>query len=226
MLAALATVALWQLPGYGSLVLYPFSILATYAHEMGHGLTAIAVGGRFEYLVIHPDGSGLASWRGDVGRIGRAMVAAGGLVGPSVLGATVLALSARPGRARLLLVALGAGMLLSALLLVRSGFGLVFVTSVGVGLVAAARFLPAAAATFFIQLLGVQLCVALFHDVGYMFSESATVGGQVRLSDSGAMAEALLLPYWFWGGCVAVFSAAVLVLGLRVALRPSSRSRA
>ena len=33
---------------------------ATYAHEMGHGLTAVIVGGEFEYFKMWADGSGVA----------------------------------------------------------------------------------------------------------------------------------------------------------------------
>lgn len=40
MAAALVTVVLWQIP-QGDYILYPFTILATWFHEMGHGLAAI-----------------------------------------------------------------------------------------------------------------------------------------------------------------------------------------
>lgn len=217
-LAALFTVVLWQVPVYGDLILYPFTLLATYAHEMGHGLTATLLGGRFESLTLFPDGSGLAAWRGSIGRVGRALIAAGGLVGPSVAGALLLAASRHARRSRLLLTVLGLGMLLSALLVVRGGFGLAFVGLMGAVFLGAGARLGTQAATFVVQLLGVQLCVALFRDVHYMFSAGGTVGGRTHGSDSAAMAEALLLPYWFWGGLTAIFSASVLFLGLRRAL--------
>ncbi|PKL76350.1 MAG: peptidase M50, partial [Candidatus Melainabacteria bacterium HGW-Melainabacteria-1] len=38
--AAMITVMLWQMP-FGGLALYPFTILATWFHEMGHGLSAM-----------------------------------------------------------------------------------------------------------------------------------------------------------------------------------------
>lgn len=60
----------WQIP-YGRLVIYPLSLLGTYVHEMGHGLTALVLGADFERLVMFPDGSGFAEWRGDVGRLAR-----------------------------------------------------------------------------------------------------------------------------------------------------------
>ena len=56
---AVGSILLWQ-TYWGSLLLYPFTILATWFHEMGHGLAAILAGGRFEQLAIYADGSGVA----------------------------------------------------------------------------------------------------------------------------------------------------------------------
>ena len=69
-LAGLATIIIWQVP-YGHQILYPFTLLATYAHEMGHGLAAMLTGADFEQLVLFPNGSGFARYRGhDIGRQG------------------------------------------------------------------------------------------------------------------------------------------------------------
>src|SRR5436305_1988951 len=89
LLAGLITIVAWQF-AIGRQILYPFTLLATYAHEMGHGLTALVLGGHFESLEMYANGSGLAQWTGDLGRIARGLVAAGGLVGPSIAGATIL----------------------------------------------------------------------------------------------------------------------------------------
>ena len=217
--AAALTVVLWQFPPYGDLALYPFTLLATYAHEMGHGLSAMLLGARFESLVLYPDGSGVAAWTGQVGRVGRAMVAAGGLVGPSVAGAALLVLSRRPGRSRWLLAATGVAMLLAAVWVTGSLFSFAFSAGFGIFFLALARRGSERWTTFAVQLLGVQLCVALFRDVRYMFSPGGTVGGRFHGSDTAVMADALFLPYWVWGGLTATISACVLVLGLSLALR-------
>ena len=91
-LSCVGIVVLWQLP-YGRQVLYPLTLLATYAHEMGHGLTALAFGATFEQLLLHPDGSGMAVWSGNPGRVATALIAAGGLVGPTLAGVCILLLS-------------------------------------------------------------------------------------------------------------------------------------
>jgi hypothetical protein len=217
LLAGLVTLIAWQFP-IGHQLLYPFTLLATYAHELGHGLTAVLLGGDFHSLEMYADGSGLAKWSGDVGRIGRGLVAAGGLVGPSIAGATILVLSRRTTRARVLLFLMAAAMVLTVVLVARSLFAVAFLGVVAATLVVVARF-ASGLAPFFVQLIGVQLCIAVFRDVDYMFSPGAVVDGQQRLSDSAAIADALFLPYWFWGGMTAVFSVSVLALGLWVALR-------
>lgn len=224
-LAAVLTVVLWQLP-HGDKILYPFTLLATYAHEMGHGLTALLLGGSFQRLEMFPDGSGLAYWAGDLGRVSRALVAAGGLVGPSIAGVTVLILSRRHQHAWLLAYVLGGLMLLSALLFTRGLFAPVFVVAAAVPLIAVARWAPQRGAPLLVQLVGVQLCVAVFRDVDYMFSAGGEMGGVRRMSDSAAIAEALFLPYWFWGAVTAAFSFIVLALGLYVALRPGREASA
>ena len=55
----LGSLMLWHTP-FGALLLYPFTILTTWFHEMGHGIGAIFMGERFEQLEIYPDGSGVA----------------------------------------------------------------------------------------------------------------------------------------------------------------------
>lgn len=220
-LAAVVTVVIWQVP-YGPQVLYPFTLLATYAHEMGHGLTAMLMGAEFEALQMHADGSGLAHWRGDVGAFARALIAAGGLVGPSIAGAIVLVVSKKNQRAPTILVTLAVLMGLSAIIWARSLFALIFILGCAAAFVLLAR-VPKVA-PFFVKLVGVQLCLAVFRDLDYMFAGNAVVDGVVGRSDSAAIAEALLLPYWFWGGVVAMFSFAVLAGGLYLALR-SDRAR-
>lgn len=216
LLAGVLTVVLWQLP-WGRQALFPFTLLATYAHEMGHGLTALLLGGEFRSLEMYPDATGRALWGGS-GQVMRALVAAGGLVGPSIAGAALLMISRRREHAPTILVTLGILMGLSALIWARSLFALVFIFAVAGFFVLLARY-AAALAPFAVQLVGVQLCLAVFNDLDYMFSEGAVVDGVRQLSDSAAIADALLLPYWFWGGLVALISFGVLALGLWVALR-------
>ena len=50
---AVSSILLWQTT-LGSFLLYPFTILATWFHEMGHGLAALLTGNSYEKLLIFP----------------------------------------------------------------------------------------------------------------------------------------------------------------------------
>ena len=132
--AAVATIVLWQVP-YGHYILYPFSILATWFHEMGHGLAAIFLGGDFLKLEIFANGSGRATYTysGDLflGRIGRAIVAAAGLLGPPIAGAILILASRSFKTASISLKILGGFLLFSVLIWVRSLFGIVAILLLG-----------------------------------------------------------------------------------------------
>ncbi|HOK15442.1 MAG TPA: M50 family metallopeptidase, partial [Candidatus Kapabacteria bacterium] len=84
---SLMIIIVWNIPD-GFYYLYPLTILATYFHEMGHGLAALLLGGNFHYLLVHPDGSGVAVHSGVqfLGPIGQAIVAIGGPLGPTFAG--------------------------------------------------------------------------------------------------------------------------------------------
>ncbi len=219
LLLSAATIALlWQLP-YGAQMLYPLTLLATFAHEMGHGLSALALGFSFDDMLLHSDGSGMAVWRGNSGATATALIAAGGLIGPSLAGVSLLLLSRAPrfARATLLLVAL---LLLAAVALwVRNAFGIGFLLAWALCLGLAAKVLPDAAAAFLLHLIALTLCLSWLTDLDYMFSNQAVVNGVALPSDSAVMAAALWLPYWFWGGVVAAFSLIVLLLGIGFASR-------
>ncbi len=212
-LSAAAIALLWQVP-YGRQLLYPLTLLATFAHEMGHGLTALLVGERFDHLLLHADGSGVAQWRGNPGRVTTALIAAGGLVGPTVAGIVLLLLSRSPRYARAVLATLAVLIILSVVVWLRNAFGVVFLLAWAAALAIAARVLSNTAAAFFLHLIAVTLCLSWFTDLDYMFSAHAMVNGVAQPSDSTVIADALGLTYWFWGGVIAVFSLAVAALGI------------
>ncbi len=227
LIAAIVTVIAWQIPG-ANYVLYPFAILSTWFHEMAHGLTALLVGGDFQQLVINPDGSGVASYTirsNEGGRLGRALIAAGGPLGPPVAGMLFILCGGRRGLARTALVLLGGLLVLSALLWVRSLFGLAAVGALG-----AAILLLAVKGTvwwqgFGIQLLGVQACISSYRQVSYLFTDYADIDGEWMRSDTMQIQQQLWLPYWFWGALIVTLTLLLLGLGLWLAYRGEDRPR-
>lgn len=212
-LSTITIVVVWQVP-YGRELLYPLTLLATYAHEMGHGLTALLTGADFDQMLLHADGSGMAVWRGNPGRLASALIAAGGLVGPTVAGVGLLLVSRTPRFARTVLATLSVLLVVTMAVWTRNAFGAAFLLTVAAALGLAAKLLPDAAAAFVLHLIAATLCLSWFNHLGYMFSAQAVVNGVAMPSDSAVIAQALWLPYWFWGGVVALFSLAVTALAV------------
>ncbi|MBX3562931.1 MAG: M50 family metallopeptidase [Sphingomonas sp.] len=217
---ALASVLLWQTT-LGSFLLYPFTILATWFHEMGHGMAALLTGRGFERLMIFADGSGVAlSLRpADGYRLTDALVAAGGPLGPAIAGAALIISSRSPAATRNALAVLGVALILSTSIWVRSLTGWLVLPALGMVIGTLAWRGSAPWQNFVIQLIGVQACISVWRQFDYLFSPGGTVGGQLQRSDTGAIADALLLPYWFWGAGISLAILALLWWSFRIAFR-------
>ncbi|BAZ41773.1 hypothetical protein NIES4101_77410 [Calothrix sp. NIES-4101] len=215
--AAVVTALLWQLPG-GDYILYPFTILATWFHEMAHGLMAALLGGNFQELQIFPNGSGFAAYRFPASwdPIRRALVAAAGPMGPPIAGAALIMASRSYKTASLSLKILGISLLVSTLIWVRSLFGFIFIPLLGIVILFLGLKVTRSVQAFAIQFLGVQACVSTYHQLDYLFSQTA---GRLGVSDTAQIQQQLFLPYWFWGALMAVASVAILIQSLRVAYR-------
>ncbi len=219
LLGALLILALSRLVPMGQLVLYPFTLLSTWVHEMGHGVTALLCGGQFERLDIFVDASGIAHSAVAPG-VRQAITAAGGLLAPPLVGALCLLLARRASR--LVLFLLSGTMLLSLPLWVRTGVGWVSVGALGLCIALAARLLSASGRLFLTQLLGLLLAFDTLSRADYLFMQSARVGGQVRLSDVAAIASVMGGPVALWGGLIALVSGILVLIGLYSVLRGDS----
>ena len=213
------TIALWQIPG-GQWIIYPFTILGTWFHEMGHGLTALILGGDFIKLEILASGSGLAVHSGALffGDIGRAMVAAGGPLGPTIAGACFIALSSNSKMTKVFLYILGFIMVISVVIWIRSLTGAIFITAFGLIILTIAIKFNDNVKSISLQILGVQACASVYLSFGYLFSAGANVGGNNYLSDTAVISGALFLPYWFWGGLIILLSIFLIFKSLKFAL--------
>ena len=207
---ALASILLWQ-TALGSLLLFPFTILATWFHEMGHGIAAMLAGRGFERLLIFADGSGVAvSLRpADGYGLTDALVAASGPLGPAIAGALLIVASRSPAATRNALAVLGVALVASTLIWVRSSTGWLILPALGMAILLLALRGSMPWRSFVIQLLGVEAAISAWQQFDYLFSPGGNVGGELHRSDTGAIADVLFLPYWFWG---AIISAAILAL--------------
>lgn len=221
-LLILAAVITFFLPGvpYGNYILWPFVILTTFIHEMGHGLMALAMGGSFVKLEIFSNASGLAWHSGVDSGIPHALVAAAGLLGPSTAGGIfILAGRSSKGASRAFL-GLSIFMIISVIIWIRSPYGVAAISGMGLLFLLISRRAEPGVHQFLIQFLGVQMLAdTLTRTMDYLFTGSVNVGGETRHSDTGTIAEQLGGPYWFWGAILAVVAILIFILSLRRAYR-------
>jgi hypothetical protein len=212
--ASVLTLALYFIP-YGGVIAWPLILISTLVHELGHGLSALLLGGRFLALYIWPDASGRAAYLGDFGRLRHALVAAGGLLGPSLLAWALFTAGRHPQSARRALGVAALMLIAVELIWVRNLFGATFVGVLIVVLGLLARRASPLVAQISVVFLAVQLALSVFSRSDYLFMRTAITGGGVGPSDTGQIAEALYLPYWFWGALIALLSLLLLWNGLR-----------
>lgn len=208
------TLLLYWVP-LGRYFIYPLLLLSTLAHEMGHGIMAELVGGDFDQFLMWPDGSGVARYLATPSRIGQALVAIGGLLGPAVAAAILFALARTAKHAGRIFYGLGLFLTLLLLLYVRNAFGFFFVGLLVFLCLAIGRFAHDEMAQLLLVFTAVQLALSVFSRGDYLFTAVAETSAGAMPSDVAQIAEALFMPYWFWGGACGIFSLLVLWQGFR-----------
>lgn len=210
------TLLLYVVP-FGHWLARPFLLLSTLAHELGHGLTALLLGGRFQRLEMWSTGAGLSEMDlTGFGRLRQAATVAGGLVGPAVAAALCFSLGRTSRGARVCLLGLGVLFAAAEILVVRNFFGLAFT-----GVVAAACLLigwrgSPTVVQLAVVFVAVQLALSVFSRADYLFVRSADNPTGTYPSDVLQMQHLLWLPHWFWGGLCGAIALAAVGWGLRV----------
>ncbi|MEM7702743.1 MAG: M50 family metallopeptidase [Pseudomonadota bacterium] len=218
-LAVVVVLALPALP-FGTYLIYPFVILTTWFHEMGHGLTALALGQDFEQLKIFADGSGVAQSRieADLSAFSRAAIAAGGPLAPCVAGSALILASAHERLWRPALWAMAGAIFASVIIYVRSPVGFFVLPLVGAAIGLMAWKGPDSLTRFTLQFLGVLGAMSMLRDFNYLFTEEAVIDGRRMLSDTGQIEAALFLPHWVWAAIILSICAVCVGGSLKYAL--------
>jgi len=213
--AVLATLAVWYVPGVRMLGL-PLVWLSTAAHEGGHALAAALVGGTVHELQLFANGSGVARSSYEAGRLAQATVAAGGLVGPSVM-AWILFRAGRSAKGSRMALYAGSLICLVVTLWIGEGaFTWDFLLGLGGLLFLLARKGGEALQHAVVLFLGIQLSLSVFSRGDYLFMAEANMGGGVTMpSDVSHISRALFLPYWFWGALLTLVNLGILWSGWR-----------
>ncbi len=220
--SAALTFGLYLIP-YGHYVAYPLLLISTVVHELGHGIAAVLMGAEFDRFLMWSNGSGVAYHTSVDGAFGSAFISAGGLCGPAVAAAACFAAGRTPVWSKRVLAAFGLALALAMLLVVRNGFGLFFVGGLATICLVIALWARAEVSQLAIVFLGVQLALSVYSRGDYLFMQYADTTMGKMPSDTQQMANAMGLPYWFWGGLCAAFSAAVLVGGFWSYLRGAGK---
>lgn len=219
-ISIIATAVIYCTP-QAQFIAYPLLLLSTLVHELGHGFTAMLVGADFEQFMMYADGSGVAYWSGDVGRISRALISAGGLIGPAIIAGLLFTLGRYQKGAKILLWFLAAILTLSLVLVVRNMFGVFFVSCVGLITAYFASFASPVRCQWYCYFIGSQLGLSVFSRSDYLFTPVAQTSAGDMPSDVAHMAQALLLPYWFWGAVCGLISVGILGFGVYISFRKS-----
>src|SRR5258708_6999905 len=125
--AAVLVFFLWQFSDQ-SAILYPLRLMVTFVHESGHGISAIATGGRFIHFVVYPNGSGVATTAGGSPLILPQM----GYLGAALFGSVLLYAANRIRPVKLVAAALGVFFIACALLYTEAGVTAIIGASVTV----------------------------------------------------------------------------------------------
>ncbi|WP_010181773.1 M50 family metallopeptidase [Aquimarina agarilytica] len=205
---------IWQTPLLGP-IRYPFILLGTWFHEMGHGLTAVALGGHFSHLEIYENGGGVAftslSTHGWIPyAIARASVAAGGLLGPCIFGAILIMGAARANWSVWILRALIVLMVASILIWVRSLIGATVLSLIAAVLTLLSSLKNKAIAKWVLLFLGIQCTFSTYLQLNYLFTGTFERFGQTMTSDTQVIATNLFGFYWMWAIVICCISAYVL----------------
>lgn len=198
---------------FGHEALYPLTLFTTWVHEMGHGLTALVLGGRFTELQIFRDASGWAACYASHGWP-EALVNAGGLLAPPITGAIMIATVHGPRRARITLAVLALALIVSLVIWVRSATGLVAmpIVAVALGYTAWRGFAEhPERRVIVVQVLGVVLALdTLTRMIGYVFEKEVTIDGKVARTDIQGVADNLGGSYILWGMLVTAIALSLL----------------
>ena len=226
--ALLASLVLWNLP-FGGLVLYPFKLLATWLHELSHGLAMTLTGVGFDDVMIYRDTSGLAHASGSGGGFASAVIAAAGYMGTALWGALLLVVTPTAKAARRALIVLAALLGASALFAVGNAFGAWAIGAIAVAFALAAVVVPSRARLFVAHFVAAQACVDALLDIRVLLRPQQVVDGHIAgASDATNMALATFgtrdsWAIWLWAMVWLVWALIVLFIALRISARRASQ---
>ena len=214
LIAAIGVTLLLPHVPLASLLARPLVWLSTLAHEGGHGVAAVLVGGTFTSLQIFPDASGVAHSMWDSSSSTNiAVVSLGGLLGPAVCALVLLWMGVSARLSRVALVVAG-GVCAVFVGTVTTGFATIVTACWGAVFVALAVATSSKAARLAVLVLAVELWASVYSRADYLFVGEAHTGAGVMPSDVAQIATALGGHHLAWGVLIALVSVVLFVVGV------------
>ncbi len=177
---------LWDTP-----FVYPLKIFVVLLHEISHGVVAVATGGSIQRIVINANQGGVCYCPGG----SPLLTLSAGYLGSLAWGWVILtAARARGSLPQIAAALIGAAVIAVALLYIRNVFGLLFGIAFGVGLIAAARTLPAQGNVALLTALGLTSCLYAILDIKSDILDRPEVQSDARL-----LADLTGVPTVVWG---------------------------
>jgi preprotein translocase subunit SecG len=219
-------------------VLYPFKVLATWLHELSHGIAMIITGSGFDRMVIYRDTSGLAYAYTAVGSFGTAIIAAAGYMGTPLWGAVLLVVTPNARAARNALIVLAVLLVGTTILVIAPApngdrFGQYIVPAIGAAIALAAILLPDRWRVLVAHFIAAQACVNALLDIRVLLRPSQVVDGKStgNMSDAHNMAASTFgttetWAVWTWAIIWLAWSLVILFVALRVSGSRAKKSEA
>ncbi len=198
-LALLASLLLWNIP-FGEWLLYPFKLMATWLHELSHGIVMMLTGAGFHHLEIFKDTSGIAQANSGVNIVGRAAIHSAGYMGTALFGAILLVIGQTRTGARSVLASLGAALGISSLLWIQNDFGQIS-AYIGMTILLVISLIPSERiAVLVVNFIAVEACIHSLLDIRVLYRSEMVVNGKIVESGSDAHNMALAtfgtVPLW------------------------------
>jgi hypothetical protein len=202
----------WNIPAL-DFVLYPFRLFVTFVHETGHGLAALATGGRFIGFQVYESGAGLAVTAGG----SRALILPAGYLGAAAFGAALFYIAHTYQTSKHISIALGLLLALVTLLytgLLSASFSFVafFVGMLGAGvLIWLGRRADNDINLFVLNILAIMTGLHAVLDLVSLIGNSGASLGNVRNDAAAFSAEIMpLIPGGVWAAIWAIIAVGLL----------------
>lgn len=220
LIALLLSLLVCNLP-FGGVALYPMKLLATWFHELSHGVAMLLCGAGFDRMLIYQDTSGLSYGATAAGPIGAPIIAAAGYMGTPLMGAALLLATPTAQHARRSLALLAAVVLGTTWLMVANQFGLIAMTLIGAAIAACGLLLPMRWRLLTLHVFAAQACVNALLDIRVLFRPAMMINGQIAGGSDASTMAALTFgtqatwAQWFWAMLWLLWSLLVLFVALR-----------